>query len=214
MSQLLNATLETFLMVFLAGGGAVILGGFLGLLLYTTAPGRLFAQAAIYRSVGLLVNITRSIPFIIFMIALIPFTRWVVGTPIGTAAAMVPLTLSAAPFFARIAESAFAEVSEGLIESIIAMGAKPTQVIRYCILPEAMPSLVRGVTITLIALVGYSAMAGVVGGGGLGALAYHYGYQRFDTEVMLVTTVILLLMVQILQWLGDALAHYLTKRGS
>jgi D-methionine transport system permease protein len=212
MSQLLNASLETLLMVFVAGLGALILGGFLGLLLYTTAPGRLFANSVLCRVVGLVVNITRSIPFIIFMIALIPVTRWIVGTPIGTAAAMVPLTLAAAPFFARIAESAFAEVSEGLIESILAMGATPVQVIRYCLLPEAMPSLVRGLTITLIALVGYSAMAGVVGGGGLGAMAYHYGYQRFDTEVMFITTLILLVMVQVFQWIGDAIAHYLTKR--
>jgi len=210
--QLLNATLETLLMVLVAGGGALLLGGALGLLLYTTAPGRFFEQAWVYRIVGIVVNITRSIPFIILMIALIPFTRWVVGTPIGTVAAMVPLTLGAAPFFARIAESAFAEVSEGLIESIIAMGATPMQVIRYCLLLEAMPSLVRGLTITLIALVGYSAMAGVVGGGGLGALAYHYGYQRFDTEVMLLTTVILLVMVQVFQLLGDLIAGVLTKR--
>lgn len=212
MSQLFNATLETLLMVFVAGLGALLIGGLLGLLLYTTAPGRLFSNSVLYRVVGLIVNITRSIPFIIFMIALIPLTRWIVGTPIGTAAAMVPLTLAAAPFFARIAESAFSEVSEGLIESILAMGATPMQVIRYCLLPEAMPSLVRGLTITLIALVGYSAMAGVVGGGGLGALAYHYGYQRFDTEVMLITTAILLIMVQLFQWLGDAIAGFLSKR--
>lgn len=212
MSQLLNATLETLIMIFVAGLGALLLGGLLGLILYTTAPGRLFARPVIYRSVGLIVNITRSIPFIIFMIALIPLTRLIIGTPIGTVAAMVPLTLAAAPFFARIAESAFAEVSDGLIESIIAMGATPLQVIRYCLIPEAMPSLVRGLTITLIALVGYSAMAGVVGGGGLGALAYHYGYQRFDTQVMLITTAILLIMVQLLQWLGDAIAQFLSKR--
>jgi ABC-type methionine transport system permease subunit len=212
MSQLLNATLETLLMVLISGLGALLLGGLLGLFLYITAPGRLYANAYWYRTVGLIVNITRSIPFIIFMIALIPFTRWLVGTPIGTAAAIVPLTLAAAPFFARIAESAFSEVSEGLIESIIAMGATPMQVIRYCLLPESMPSLVRGLTITLIALVGYSAMAGVVGGGGLGALAYHYGYQRFDTEVMLITTAILLIMVQVFQWLGDFIAGSLSKR--
>jgi D-methionine transport system permease protein len=212
MSQLLNASYETLLMVLVAGFGAMLLGGLLGLFLYITAPGRLYANGFLYRTVGLIVNITRSIPFIILMIALIPLTRWVVGTPIGTAAAIVPLTLAAAPFFARIAESAFSEVSEGLIESIIAMGATPLQVIRYCLLPESMPSLVRGLTITLIALVGYSAMAGVVGGGGLGALAYHYGYQRFDTEVMLITTAILLLMVQVFQWLGDFIAWSLSKR--
>jgi D-methionine transport system permease protein len=212
MSQLLNASLETLLMVFVAGAGACLLGGILGLLLYLSAPGRLNACPWLYRILGAVVNIARSIPFIILMIALIPFTRWVVGTPIGTAAAMVPLTLGAAPFFARIAESAFAEVSEGLIESLVAMGATSQQVIWYGLLPEAMPSLVRGLTITLIALVGYSAMAGVVGGGGLGALAYHYGYQRFDTQVMLVTTVILVLMVQVLQYIGDKIAGYLNKR--
>jgi ABC-type methionine transport system permease subunit len=212
MSQLLSATLETLLMVLIAAFGAMLIGGLLGLFLYITAPGRLYANKYLYRTLGIIVNITRSIPFVIFMIALIPFTRWLIGTSIGTAAAIVPLTLAAAPFFARIAESAFAEVSEGLIESIIAMGATPAQVIQYCLLPEALPSLIRGLTITLIALVGYSAMAGVVGGGGLGALAYHYGYQRFDTEVMLTTTAILLLMVQIFQWIGDFIAGYLTKR--
>lgn len=212
MSPLFNASLETLFMVFVAGAVALLLGGFMGLILYATAPGRLFAHAAVYGVLGLVVNITRSIPFIIFMIALIPFTRWIVGTPIGTLAALVPLSLAASPFYARIAESAFAEVSGGLIESIVAMGATPVQVIRYCLLPEALPSLIRGLTITLIALVGYSAMAGVVGGGGLGALAYHSGYQRFDTEVMLLTTAILVIMVQLLQWSGDALAQFLTKR--
>lgn len=213
MSQMLNATYETIYMVLISGLGVLLLGGFLGLVLYTTAPKRLFANAAVYQTVGMIVNITRSIPFIIFMIAIIPFTRWLVGTPIGTTAAMVPLTLAAAPFFARIAESALAEVSHGLIESVIAMGAKPRDIIWQCVIPEAMPSLIRGFTITLITLVGYSAMAGVVGGGGLGALAYHYGYQRFDSEVMLYTTLILVVMVQILQWLGDLLANHLTRRG-
>jgi ABC-type methionine transport system permease subunit len=213
MSPLINATWETLYMVAISGFVAALLGGFLGIILYLTAPKRLFANIAVHQTLGLIVNITRSIPYIIFMIALIPITRWIVGTSIGTLAAMVPLTLAAAPFYARIAQSAFEEVSAGLIEAATAMGANAKQLIWYVLLPEALPSLIRGLTITLIALVGYSAMAGIVGGGGLGALAYHYGYQRFDAEVMLYTTAILVLMVQVLQWLGDFLANRWSKRG-
>ncbi len=213
MSPLINATWETVYMVLVSGFFAAVLGGFIGIVLYLTAPNRKLAHPVVYQTLGLVVNVTRSIPYIIFMIALIPFTRWIVGTSIGTLAAMVPLALAAAPFYARIAESAFNEVSPGLIEAVDAMGATATQLIQYALLPEAMPSLIRGLTIMLIALVGYSAMAGIVGGGGLGALAYHYGYQRFDAEIMLYTTVILVVMVQLLQWLGDWAANRLSKRG-
>lgn len=211
MSALLNATIQTVYMVLISGFFACLLGLILAIILYSTAPHRLYANAAIYSGLGLVINIARSIPYVIFMIAIIPFTRWLVGTPIGTVAAMVPLTLAAAPFYARIAESALTEVSPGIIEAVVAMGAKPHQVISFALLPEAMPGLVRGVTITLIALVGYSAMAGVVGGGGLGSLAYHYGYQRFDAEVMLTTTAILVVLVQIIQWVGDRIAQRLAK---
>lgn len=213
MSPLLNATWETIYMVAISGSIAAVLGCTLGIILYLTAPKRVFANVALHQALGLIVNITRSIPYIIFMIALIPLTRYIVGTSIGTLAAMVPLTLAAAPFYARIAESAFNEVSPGLIEAVTAMGAKPGQMVLYVLLPEAMPSLIRGLTITLIALVGYSAMAGIVGGGGLGALAYHYGYQRFDAEIMLYTTAILVIMVQLLQWFGDWFANKLSRRG-
>ncbi len=212
MSPLVNATWETIYMVAISGFVAALLGGALGIILFLTAPKRALSNAAIHQSLGLIVNIARSIPYIIFMIALIPITRLIVGTSIGTLAAMVPLTLAAAPFYARIAESAFNEVSPGLIEAVTAMGAKASQLIWYVLLPEAMPSLIRGLTITLIALVGYSAMAGIVGGGGLGALAYHYGYQRFDAQIMLSTTAILVVMVQVLQWVGDYLAKKLSRR--
>lgn len=212
MSPLVNATWETIYMVLISGSLAALLGGAIGIILYLTAPKRMFANMAVHQSLGLIVNITRSIPYIIFMIALIPITRYIVGTSIGTLAAMVPLTLAAAPFYARIAESAFNEVSPGLVEAVDSMGANASQLIRHVLLPEAMPSLIRGLTITLIALVGYSAMAGIVGGGGLGSLAYNYGYQRFDAAIMLYTTGILVIMVQLLQWLGDWLANKLSRR--
>lgn len=211
MSALLNASVETLLMVFISGFFACSLGLFFAIILYCSAPQRLLECRALHLSLGLIINITRSIPYVIFMIAIIPFTRWLVGTPIGTSAAMVPLTLAAIPFYARIAESALNEVSTGLIEAVTAMGATPFQIIRCVLIPEAMPGLVRGATITAIALVGYSAMAGVVGGGGLGSLAYHYGYQRFNAEVMFTTTAILVVFVQALQWMGDRLAARLTK---
>lgn len=211
MSALLNATIQTIYMVLISGFCACALGLIMAIVLYSTAPHRMYANKVVHHTLGILINVTRSIPYVIFMIAIIPFTRWLVGTPIGTVAAMVPLTLAAAPFYARIAESALNEVSPGLIEAVTAMGAKPAQVITFALLPEAMPGLVRGVTITLIALVGYSAMAGVVGGGGLGSLAYHYGYQRFDAQVMFNTTAILVVLVQGIQWIGDAIASRLAK---
>lgn len=211
MSLLLNATWETIYMVLISGTLSCVFGGLLGIALYVSAPGRMFANVWLHQTLGLVINITRSIPYIIFMIAIIPFTRLLVGSAIGTTAAIVPLTLAAIPFYARIAQSALDEVDSGLIEAINAMGANGLQQIKYVLLPEAMPGLIRGLTITLIALVGYSAMAGIVGGGGLGALAYHYGYQRFDVGVMFYTTAILVVMVQVIQWVGDRIAHHVAR---
>jgi len=208
---LINATLETLYMVFGAGLLALLLGGPIGIILYVTAPQRFWANQSLHQSLGIVVNITRSIPFIILMIALIPFTRWIVGTAIGTTAAIVPLAIGAAPFLARIVESALNEISSGLVETGQAMGATPMQIIYKILLPEALPNLIRGLTTTLIALVGYSAMAGAVGGGGLGSLAYHYGYQRFDTMVMVSTIIILILLVQIIQWVGEHVARRVTR---
>ncbi len=199
----ISATLETLYMVFASGLVALLLGLPCAVLLYMTQRGH-FAQHNIFNHLfGIFINAVRSIPFIIFMIALIPLTRLIVGTPIGTTATIVPLSLAAAAFLARVHESALNEVPRGLIEAATAMGASKWQIIWRVLLKEAMPGLVRGITITLIVLIGYSAMAGVIGGGGLGALAYQYGYQRFDTSVMVITVIELIVMVQLIQWLGD-----------
>lgn len=202
----IEATLETLYMVFTAGLVGLALGLPCAVLLYMTENGH-FAQKPLFNRVfGMVINAIRSVPFIIFMIALIPLTRLIVGTPIGTTAAIVPLSLAAAPFLARVHESALNEVPRGLIEAALAMGASQWQIVTKFLLPEAMPGLVRGMTITLIVLIGYSAMAGVVGGGGLGSLAYQYGYQRFNTQVMVTTVIELIVLVQLIQWLGDYLA--------
>jgi D-methionine transport system permease protein len=161
---------------------------------------------------GAVVNLTRSLPFIILLVVLIPFTRWVVGTSIGPTAAIVPLTLAAVPFFARVTETALREVPSGVIEAAQAMGSSDWQIVRKVMIKEAMPGLVLGIALTLISLVGYSAMAGAVGGGGLGDLAIRYGYQRFETEVMLATVVLLVAFVQVVQSVGDRIAAKISKR--
>ncbi|MFI4955359.1 MAG: methionine ABC transporter permease, partial [Gammaproteobacteria bacterium] len=174
--MLLEATAETLYMVMAAGFIAVLGGLPLGGLLYATRPGRPWARPMLHNILSIIVNITRSVPFIILMIALIPLTRLLVGSSIGVNAAIVPLAIGALPFYARLAESALNEVPYGLVEAGLAMGAKPVQVLTRVLFPEALPTLVNGITITIIALVGYSAMAGTIGGGGLGALAINYGY--------------------------------------
>ncbi len=205
LSLLLKATGETLLMVFIAASIAIVVGLPLGVLLYITRKGNIFENKSINIFLATLVNMTRSIPFIILMIAVIPFTRLVVGTSIGTSAAIVPLSLAAMPFIARVVESALLEINKGLIEAALAMGATPWHIIRKVLLPEAFPSIMNGLTLTTVNLVGYSAMAGAVGGGGLGDLAIRYGYQRFDIGVMLVTIVIMIIIVQVIQYLGDFL---------
>lgn len=214
MSPLLKATFETLYMVIASGSIAGMVGVLLGLWMYATSSAHLFSQPSVYRLVSFVVNVMRSIPFVIFMIILIPFTRFVVGTSIGTNAAIVPLALAAIPFYARISESTFADLSPGLLEAGKAMGATPWQILWHIVLPEALPGLIRGLTVTWIALVGYSAMAGAVGGGGLGTLAYNEGYQHFNAEVMLWTTAILVGLVQAFQWIGDRLAQrYAVREG-
>lgn len=200
---LLFATLETLHMTFFGSVFAVLIGFPVGVLLYLTRKNQLLANKILYQSLNFIVNMGRSIPFVILMIAVIPFTRFVVGTSIGTNAAIVPLAIAAIPFFARMVDNAFLEVSFGLIEASLAMGATPTQIIFKVLIPEALPGIVHCITITVITLIGYSGMAGAVGGGGLGDLAIRYGYQRFDTMVMLETIVILVLLVQLVQMLGD-----------
>jgi D-methionine transport system permease protein len=164
------------------------------------------------RSVGVIVNAVRSTPFIILLVAVIPLTRFFVGSSIGTAAAIVPLTIAAAPFVARLVESALREVDRGLVEAAQAMGATTWQIVSKVLVPEAFPGIVAGITLTVVSLVGYSAMAGAIGGGGLGDLGIRYGYQRFLPEVMLIVVLILIVFVQLVQTLGDRLVRRLSHR--
>lgn len=208
--QLLFASLETIYMVVLASSVASIMGIPLGVILYTTRRNNILALPLLNRIVAMIVNGIRSIPFIILLVAIIPLTRFLVGTSIGTTAAIVPLTIGAIPFIARIVENALNEISYGLIEAGLAMGATPFQIIMKILLPEALPGIVNGLTITLISLVGYSAMAGAVGGGGLGDLAIH-AYQRFDNKTIWATVLILLGLVQFIQMLGDCILKKANK---
>ena len=183
----------------------------LGIILTVTRNGHILPNAVINSVLGVIVNATRSTPFIILMVAIIPLTRMLVGSSIGTTAAIVPLTISAAPFIARVIESSLLEIDHGVIEAAQSMGASPMQIIYKVLLPESLHSIVLGITLAVIALIGYSAMAGVLGGGGLGDLAIRYGYQRFQPDVMIVTVVILILMVQLIQFIGDTLSKKLNK---
>jgi D-methionine transport system permease protein len=198
-----NALLQTTYMVFVALLLCSLLGLPYGILLFATRTPGIWQHRALHRSLALIANTVRSIPFIILLVAIVPFTRFVVGTAIGTNAAIVPLVIGAIPFVARLVENALNEVPRGLIEAGEAMGAAPLQIIWHFLLPEALPNIINGLTTTTIALVGYSAMAGAVGGGGLGDLAIRYGYQRFEVSLMLATVIVLVLLVQCIQWLGD-----------
>lgn len=210
--ELINATWETIYMVFISGGIALLFGLPLGVILFLTRKNNILANQFSNLSLGFLVNWVRSIPFIILLVAIIPFTRLIVGTSIGTTAAIVPLSISAIPFVARIVETALCEIPNGLIEAGLSMGTTPLQLISKILIPEAMPGIISGITLTLIALVGYSAMAGAIGGGGLGDLAIRYGYQRFEVSVMIETIIILLIMVQGIQYLGDRLVKRFERR--
>lgn len=210
--RLPEATLETLQMVAVSSVLTVLLGLPLGLLLHATSPGGLTPQRAVASVVGLVVNIGRSLPFVILMIAVIPFTRLVVGTSLGWQAAVVPLTLGAIPFFARLVESALREVSPGKVEAARVMGSTRRKILGSVLVREAMPALVSAATVTVVSLISFSAMAGVIGGGGLGALAISYGYQRFDTAVMVACIVVILVVVQVIQIAGDALARRLDHR--
>ncbi|WP_110689323.1 methionine ABC transporter permease [Salinicola endophyticus] len=202
-----QSTLETLYMVAVSGLIAALLGVPLGVLLYVTRPRQILAQPVINTLLGVITNVGRSIPFIILLVAIIPFTRMIVGSSIGTNAAAVPLTIAAIPFVARLVEGALNEVSPGLVEAAQSMGATPLQIILKVLLPEARGGIINGLTITVVALVSYSAMAGAVGGGGLGDLGIRYGYNRFNPTVMLITVVVLVVMVQLFQSLGDYLVR-------
>lgn len=208
----LDALWETLAMVGAAGLIATAIGLPLGIILLTTAPGHIYANTWVNRVLGLIVNATRSTPFVILMVAIIPFTRLVAGTSIGTAAAVVPLTIAAIPFIARLFEQAMREVDPGLIEALQAMGATRLQIVRKVLIPEALPGLVAAVTVTLVSLIGYSAMAGAIGGGGLGDLGIRYGYQRFLPEVMLAVVAVLIVLVQFVQSAGDALVRRFSRK--
>jgi len=204
---LAHGTWESFYMVVISGLISVIGGLPLGVLLFTTQPGNILQHALFNRGLSFVVNVLRAIPFIILLIALIPFTRLIVGTAIGTEAAIVPLSIAAIPFVARIVENALTEVHSGLIEAGNAMGATSWQIIYKILLPESRPGIIQGATVTWINLVGYSAMAGTVGGGGLGSLAINYGYLRFNVPILIATVVILILLVYVIQYMGDWLAR-------
>ncbi|HEX7747266.1 MAG TPA: methionine ABC transporter permease [Bordetella sp.] len=207
-----TSLLETLLMVGVSGGIAVVAGIPLGVILVVTERGALLQNPGLNRVLALVINATRSVPFIILMVAIIPFTRLIAQTSIGTTAAMVPLSVAAIPFMARIAENALREIDPGLITAARAMGASPLQIIVKVLLPESLPGLVAGVIVTLVSLVGYSAMAGAIGGGGLGDMGIRYGYQRFLPEVMLAVVVVLILLVQAMQSLGDWLVRRISHR--
>jgi D-methionine transport system permease protein len=207
-----EGTKETGYMVGVATVLTAVGGLLLGVLLVLTDRGGLLAARGVHAALGLVVNVGRSLPFIILLVAIIPFTRSMVGTTIGTAAAIVPLTVAAIPFFARIVETAIREVDRDVVAAARAMGASRSEIVGKVLLREARPGLVAGLTITVIALIGYSAMAGVVGGGGLGDLAIRYGYQRFENTVMVATVVLLVAFVQLIQTLGDLVARRLSHK--
>ncbi|MGN0958073.1 MAG: methionine ABC transporter permease [Selenomonas bovis] len=209
---LMKALGETVYMVAVSMAVATAIGVPLGVLLSTTGKGGILEARAFNKTLGAIVNAIRSIPFIILMVAIIPLTRLLVGTAIGTTAAMVPLIIAAIPFIGRQVETSLTEVPYGLVEAALSMGATPLQIIRRVLLPEAMPSIVAQLTTVVISLVGESAMAGAIGGGGLGDLAIRYGYQRFRPDVMIATVVILIILVQLVQFAGNLLAKRLNKK--
>ncbi|MGK2946775.1 MAG: methionine ABC transporter permease MetI [Candidatus Malihini olakiniferum] len=203
---------ETVVMTFVSGFFSFFLGLPVGVMLYVTRPGQIIANPLLHYTLSALVNIFRSIPFIILLVWIIPFTRAIVGTSIGLKAAIVPLTVGSAPFIARIAENALLEISSGLIEAARAMGATPLQIIRKILLPEALPGLVNAATITLITLVGYSAMGGAIGASGLGQIGYQYGYIGYNATVMNTVLILLIILVYLIQFIGDRTVQAVTRK--
>ncbi|MDC9590768.1 methionine ABC transporter permease MetI [Xenorhabdus sp. XENO-10] len=203
---------ETLVMTFVSGFFGFVIGLPAGVLLYATRPGQIIENGALYRILSALVNITRSIPFIILLVWMIPFTRLIVGTSIGLQAAIVPLTVGAAPFIARMVENALLEIPTGLIEAARAMGATPFQIVKKILLPEALSGLINAATITLITLVGYSAMGGAVGAGGLGQIGYQYGYIGYNATVMNIVLALLVVLVFLIQLGGDHLVKAVNRK--
>ncbi|WP_425568853.1 methionine ABC transporter permease MetI [Pedobacter jeongneungensis] len=209
---LLSGTLETIVMTFVSGFFGFVLGLPTGILLFITRKGQILEHPLLNRVLAIVVNIFRSIPFIILIVWMIPFTRALVGTSIGVKAALVPLSIGAAPFIARMIENSLLEIPYGLIEAAKALGARPMQIIRKVLLPEALPAIINSASITLITLVGYSAMGGAVGAGGLGQIGYQYGYIGYDVLVMVTVLVLLVIIVFLIQFGGDRLSKYFDHR--
>lgn len=209
-NEILVASAETLYMVGISSALSVCLGLPLGLLLFAIKSNGLSPKPVLFQILNFTSNIFRSIPFIILLALLIPITRFIVGSSIGSSATIVPLTIGAIPFFARLTQNIFDELPLGLIDAGTAFGASPLQIIKYMLFPEALPAIINAVTVTMVTLVSYSAMAGAIGGGGLGALAIDYGYQRFEFSVLITTVIILIFLVQALQSLGDKTARYFT----
>lgn len=207
-----NATLETLYMVILATFFTVLIGLPLGVLLFVSRRNGILPLPRLHNVLGTIINVGRSLPFVVLLVALIPFTRLIIGTTLGSTAAIVPITIGAFPFFARVVETAMDEVDYGRIEAILSMGGSVRHVIGKVLLPEALPALLAGITLTMVMLIGFSSMAGVIGGGGLGDLAIRYGYQRFDNHIMVATVVVLIVMVQGVQSIGNRLVRSLAHR--
>jgi D-methionine transport system permease protein len=212
LSLILQATLDTLLMVAVAAGLGSFFGLPLGVFLAASRRGELLEAPALNAVLSAVVNATRSTPFIILVVAIVPLTRLIAGTSIGTNAAIVPLTIASTPFIARLVETAVREVDQGLVEAARAMGATPLQIVRKVLIPEALPGIALGLTLAIVSLIGYSAMVGAVGGGGLGDLGIRYGYQRFMPDVMAIVVVVLIVLVQLVQSAGDRLSRRLNKR--
>ena len=210
--MIMDGILETLYMTIVSTILAYVFGLPLGVLLVVSGKNGIKPMPTINVIISFIVNVFRSIPFLILLVAIIPFTRFIVGTMLGSTAAIVPLTVAAAPFVARLVETSLSEVDSGVVEAAESMGAGTWQIIRKVLLPEAKPSLINNATVATITILGYSAMAGVVGGGGLGDIAIRYGYYRYQTDIMLVTIVILVLLVQIMQWVGMLLSKKLDRR--
>lgn len=209
---LIKGTWETIVMTFLSGFFGFVMGLPTGVLLFLTRDGQLMENRWLNRVVSVVVNIFRAIPFIILIVWMIPFTRMLVGTSIGVQAALVPLSIGAAPFIARMVENSLLEVPSGLIEAARAMGARPMQIVTKVLLPEALPSIINGASITLISLVGYSAMGGAVGAGGLGQIGYQYGYVGYDVMVMNTVLILLVVLVFLIQFMGDFMSKRVDHR--
>ena len=209
---LMPAFVQTLHMVFFSSLFSIFMGSLISIILYITEKGSLFENTFINKLLDICVNIARSAPFIIIIILAFPLSRLIVGTSIGSTAAIVPLSIASTPFVARIILTALQEVNKGVIEAALSMGASNTQIIAKVLLPEAAPSLVSSITITIISIIGYSAMAGVIGGGGLGDLAYRYGYQKFRTDILIITLIIMIALVQVIQIIGSLISKKLNKK--